>query len=137
MTFLVSPCVSLQSIVIFFTFLLAVVFCKSSYDLFQVTKELNRAKQFVFRLGSIIVSSFMLRCILFIILLALDTTSDIFLFLILLFTEVFMIFAAQMLFNWKYIVNFGKTGSVLPSGMNLTQTRNSLSAASMHSRLDD
>ena len=130
----------MQSIVIFFTFILAVIFCKSSYDLFQVTKELNRAKQFVFRLGSIIVSSFMLRCILFIILLALDITSDIFLFLILLFTEVFMIFAAQLLFNWKYIVNLGKSGSVLPSGMNLTNTKGgsqTLSAESMNSRLDD
>ena len=82
----------------------------------------------------------MLRCILFIILLALDTTSDIFLFLILLFTEVFMIFAAQLLFNWKYIVNFGKSGSVLPSGINLSGTKGSSqlpSAGSMDSKLDD
>ena len=116
------------------------MFCKSSYDLFQVTKELNRAKQFVFRLGSIIVSSFMLRCILFIILLALDTTSDIFLFLILLFTEVFMLFAAQLLFNWKYLANFVQTGSsgVLPTGVNnQSSTRSAYSAASINSKLDD
>ena len=125
---------------IFFTFLLAVIFCKSSYDLIRVTKELTRAKTFVFRLGTIIVSSFMLRCVLFIILLALDTTSNVFLFLILLFTEVFMIFAAQLLFNWKYIVNLGTSGSVLPSGINLSGTKGSsisVSAGSMNSKLDD
>ena len=82
----------------------------------------------------------MLRRVLFIILLALDTTSDVFLFLILLFTEVFMIFAAQLLFNWKYIKNLGTSGSVLPSGINLSGTKGSsisVSAGSMNSKLDD
>ena len=129
----------MQSIVIFFTFILAVVFCKSSYDLFQATRDLNRARKFVFRLGSLIVGSFMLRCLLFIILLALDTTSDVFLFCILLFTEVIMIFCAQLIFNWKYLKNLGRSGSLLPSGMNLTGSKGtaSISAASQASRLDD
>tara|TARA_R110002050_G_scaffold208134_1_gene344150 strand:- start:156 stop:539 length:384 start_codon:yes stop_codon:yes gene_type:complete len=127
--------------VIFFTFLLAVAFCKSSFDLFQVTKELNRARKFVFRLGSVIVSSFMLRCILFIILLAADITSDIFLFIIIFITEAMMIFAAQIIFNWKYLSQFGRTGSFMPSGMNLTQPSSSRSRSvgvqSMESRVDD
>ena len=43
---------------------------------------------FVFRLGALIVSAFMLRCIFFIILLAVDFTSAVYLFIVLMLTEV-------------------------------------------------
>ncbi len=53
----------------------------------------------MFRIGAIIVTSFMLRCILFIILLAVNFISDIYLFITLMITEVIMMFLVQMEFN--------------------------------------
>jgi len=107
-----------QSIVISFTFIFGIVFWYMSFQLFRMTssglnffeiiifilfiffsaKGLSKAKQFVFRIGAIIVSSFMLRCILFIVLLTADFISNIYLFITLMITEVLMIFFVQIEF---------------------------------------
>merc|ERR1712072_126940 len=53
--------VAYQSIIIFFTFILGIMFFFSSYKLFKITsKGITDAKKFIFRLGALIVSSFML-----------------------------------------------------------------------------
>jgi len=134
--------VTYQSVVIFVTFILTMGFIWSSYRLFKISKQVNRAKQFIFRLGVILVSAFLLRCVLFLIYLAADFVSAAYMFCTLLFTEVFMIFACQVLFNWKFIVSFG--GSRLPAGANLTSTTrratgtgNSAISHSLHSMVDD
>jgi len=114
-----------QSIVIFFTFIFAALFWFSSYRLFKLTsKGVNNAKKFIFRLGAVIVSAFMLRCVFFIILLAADFTSSIYLFIVLMLTEVLMIFFVQAEFNKKFFINVATGASgVIPTGMNLTVTR--------------
>jgi hypothetical protein len=105
-----------QSIVIFFTFIFGALFWFMSYRLFSLSSStiqfwhilipslnlilgISEAKKFVFRTGAIIVTSFMLRCILFIILLAADFISDIYLFITLMITEVIMMFLVQLEFN--------------------------------------
>ena len=68
-------------------------------------------------------SAFMLRCVLFIILLAVDFISDIYLFITLMITEVIMMFLVQLEFNKKFFTSLA-TGatSVMPSGANLSST---------------
>ena len=68
-------------------------------------------------------SAFMLRCVLFIILLAVDFISDIYLFITLMITEVIMMFLVQLEFNQKFFSSLvtGAT-SVMPSGANLSTT---------------
>ena len=110
-----------QSIIITVTFLLAVVFFQSSYVLFrQSSKGVSSAKHFIFRMGVIVVCSFFLRCIFFIILLAAEFTSSIYMFIVLMITEVLMIFLIHLLFNMRYYRSFFSTGAsnLLPSGMN-------------------
>jgi hypothetical protein len=131
-----------QSIVIFFTFIFGVIFWFMSYRLFKVTSKgsfvfkslsfchltfgipgVSKAKQFIFRIGAILVTCFMLRCIFFIILLAVDFTSAIYLFIILMITEVIMMFLIQLEFNKRFYkkVFFGDDEShMVPSGANLS-----------------
>jgi len=131
-----------QAIVIFFTFTLGAIFWYMSYRLFKVTSKgmfacviiyalslttcegVSSAKQFIFRIGAIIVSAFMLRCVLFIILLSVDFISDIYLFITLMITEVIMMFLVQAEFNKKFFTSV-VTGasSVMPSGANLSSTQ--------------
>ena len=78
----------------------------------------TKAKVFIFRLGAITVTSFLLRCVLFIILLASDITSDIYLFITLLLTEVLMILLISLELNKGFYSNIAgvisaKTGSTL------------------------
>ena len=116
--------VAYQSIIIFFTFILGIMFFFSSYKLFKITsKGITDAKKFIFRLGALIVSSFMLRCVFFIILLAADFTSDIYLFIVLLLTEVIMIFFVQLEFNKRFFMRLFMDGSAMvPSGMRLSSS---------------
>jgi hypothetical protein len=66
----------------------------------------------------------MLRCVLFIILLAVNFISDIYLFITLMITEVIMMFLVQLEFNKKFFTSIvtGAT-SVMPSGANLSSTQ--------------
>jgi len=125
-----------QSVVIFITFILACMFWYSSYKLFKMTsKGVSRAKQFIFRIGALIVSAFMLRCILFLIILAADFESSIYMFITLFLTEVLLMFLIQLEFNKRFYWRiFGGTASrILPSGMNLTMTRGSTGGSQMGS----
>ncbi len=131
-----------QSIVIFFTFVLALIFLYMSYRLFSMASKgmiwldfsvcgvlnsiipaVSSAKMVIFRIGVIIVSAFMLRCILFIILLAVNFISDIYLFITLMITEVIMMFLVQAEFNKKFYASL-LTGasSAMPTGANASPT---------------
>ena len=116
-----------QSIVIVVTFLLGCIFWYSSYRLFKITsKGVSRAKQFIFRIGALIVSAFMVRCVLFIIILGTEYTAWL-TWVTLLLTECLMIFLVQLEFNKNFYHSvLGSTMSrFMPSGMNLTGTRGS------------
>ncbi len=103
------------------------IFLKKFFFLLGVSS----AKKFIFRIGAVIVSAFMLRCVLFIILLAVNFISDIYLFITLMITEVIMMFLVQLEFNKKFFVSLltGAT-SVLPTGANLSTTDGSVPSKS-------
>ena len=111
------------TIVIFLTLLFALVFLRKSLQLLKMTTSnfslfyklttniltlfnpsslpgaKTKARVFVFRLGAVTVTSFLLRCVLFIILIAADFTSDIYLFITLFLTEVVMILLISLELN--------------------------------------
>ena len=127
-----------QSIIITVTFLLAVVFFHSSYVLFkQSSKGVSEAKQFIFRLGAIIVVAFLLRCVFFIILLAAEFTSSIYMFIVLMITEVFMIFLIHLQFNLRYYRSFfSGTSHLLPTGMRGTSGTVQSRRSSVHASIN-
>ena len=95
--------VTYQSIIITCTFIFAIMFLSSTMNLVKKTKRMKKAQKFILRLGLIIVTSFMLRCIFFIVLLAADFTSAPYLFSVILATEVVPIFLTTLLFSLKYV----------------------------------
>ena len=69
---------------------------------------------FVFRLGAATIISFFLRCILFLILLAADITSDIYLFIVLFLTEVLLFFYVAIELNKNfYIMTYSKFSNTM------------------------
>lgn len=96
-----SLSVAYQSVVIFFSFVLAVLFLLSTLRFTRMVTTMSEARLFIIRLGALIVFTFLLRCIFFIIILAVDFASSIYMFIILFITEVLLIFLAQLSFNWK------------------------------------
>mmetsp|Transcript_43049 Transcript_43049/g.60378 ORF Transcript_43049/g.60378 Transcript_43049/m.60378 type:complete len:140 (+) Transcript_43049:78-497(+) len=81
-----------QSLVISVTFVLALIFFYYSFTLMSVSKNVSRSKRFVLVIGGVIVVSFFVRSLLFIILLAADFVSSIYMFITLMITEVLMMF---------------------------------------------
>eukprot|EP00008_Paramoeba_atlantica_P010747 CAMPEP_0201480978 /NCGR_PEP_ID=MMETSP0151_2-20130828/5324_1 /ASSEMBLY_ACC=CAM_ASM_000257 /TAXON_ID=200890 /ORGANISM="Paramoeba atlantica, Strain 621/1 / CCAP 1560/9" /LENGTH=1727 /DNA_ID=CAMNT_0047862983 /DNA_START=164 /DNA_END=5347 /DNA_ORIENTATION=+ len=92
-----------QSLIISVTFLLACLFCYYSYNLIVLSKNVSRSKRFVMVIGGVIVLSFFLRSILFIIILAVDFKSSIYMFITLMITEIFLLFFLQLQFNSSQI----------------------------------
>jgi hypothetical protein len=60
--------------------------------------------------GGLIVVSFLARCIFFIIVLSANFTSSVYMFIVLMLTEVMMMFFIGIQFNWKYLTQ-GTTSS--------------------------
>jgi hypothetical protein len=66
----------------------------------------------------------MLRCVLFIILLAIDFTSSVYLFITLMITEVLMVFFVQLEFNRQFYQNIADKASSLVQTTNGESTSN-------------
>ena len=117
-----------QSLIISVTFVLAAIFCFYSYSLIKISKRVSRSKRFVMVIGGTIVLSFFLRCILFIIILAVEFVSSIYMFITLMITEVFLLFFLQLQFNFAYVRSLlggSSTGSTMKSAMSSSGTRQS------------
>mmetsp|Transcript_40661 Transcript_40661/g.56506 ORF Transcript_40661/g.56506 Transcript_40661/m.56506 type:complete len:1260 (+) Transcript_40661:1007-4786(+) len=116
--------ITYQSIIIAVTVFLTFLYLYYTYVLFQTTKRISRVKQYVTVIGGIICIAFVLRCILFLILLAIELSSSIYLFITLMITEVFMMIAIQFQFHKRHISkmsgsdsrtsNTNSSGSVSP-----------------------
>ena len=91
-----------QSLIISVTFILGAIFCYYSFTLLQISKDVSRSKRFVMVIGGVIVLSFFIRCILFIIILAVEFVSSVYMFVTLMITEVFLLFFLQLRFNSSY-----------------------------------
>ena len=102
-----------QTLIIAVTFILATLFCYYSYNLIQISKKVSRSKRFVMVIGGVIVVSFFVRCILFIIILAVDFVSSVYMFVTLMITEVFLLFFLQLQFNFPVLraIYGGSSGS--------------------------
>ena len=100
-----------QSLIISVTFVLASIFCYYSYSLIKQTKNLSHHKRFVMVIGGVIVLSFFLRCILFIIVLAVEFKSSIYMFVTLFITEVLVTFFLQLQFNSSFFRPLTSTSS--------------------------
>ena len=88
-----------QSLIIGVTLFLAICFCYYSYRLVVILKEVTQSKRFVMVIGGAIVLSFLIRCVLFIIILAVEFVSSVYMFITLMITEVFLLFFLQLQFN--------------------------------------
>ena len=92
-----------QAIIITITFILTVVFFYYAFLLFSASKHISRAKRFVLIVGGVLVGSFLLRCILFIIVLSLDLKSAVYMFITLFITEVLMMLVIALQFTMKVL----------------------------------
>ena len=95
-----------QSLIISVTFVLGLVFCYYSFQLVKLSKNVTRSKRFVLVIGGVLVFSFFIRSILFIIILALEFTSSVYMFITLMITEVFVFFFLQLQFNFAAFRSF-------------------------------
>ena len=95
-----------QSLIISVTFVLGAIFCYYSFNLLNFSEGVSRSKRFVMVIGGVIVLSFFVRCILFIIILAADFVSSVYMFVTLMITEVFLLFFLQLQFNFSYVQSF-------------------------------
>ena len=119
-----------QSLIISVTFILAFIFCYYSYNLIQLSKNVSKSKRFVMVIGGTIVFAFFVRCILFIIVLAVEFTSAIYMFITLMITEVLLMFFLQLQFNSSYVrtlMGGTSAGSTISGG---SGSRNSANASS-------
>ena len=108
-----------QSLVISVTLVLALVFFYYSSHLLSISKNVSRSKRFVLVIGGVIVVSFFIRSLLFLILLAADFISSVYMFITLMITEVLMIFFLQLQFNsqsFRSILGGTSTGSTVAGG---------------------
>jgi hypothetical protein len=96
--------ITYQSILIVITAFLVGIFVFFTALLMQAATIKKRAS-YIMTVGGIISFSFFLRCILFVILLALDLTSSVYLFVTLFITEVLPMFLLLLLFNQIYLLN--------------------------------
>ena len=124
-----------QSLIISVTFFLATLFCYYSYNLIKISKNVSRSKRFVMVIGGVIVLSFFVRCVLFVIILAVEFVSSVYMFITLMITEVFLLFFLQLQFNSSHVRSFlgGTSGSTLTPG----DTTGMLSSPRASATMDD
>jgi len=115
--------VAYQSVVIFFSFVLALLFLISTVRLTRMAKNMSKAKMFAIREGSLIVFTFLLRSVLFIIILAVDFASSIYMFITLFITEVLLIFLSELFFNWHVATSIAK--ALAPGGKSTSSSHSS------------
>ena len=80
-----------QTIIIAVTIVLGSIFFYYTYKVFQSAKKMASSKQFVIVVGGVFTVAFLARTILFLIILAADFASAIYMFITLFLTEVLMI----------------------------------------------
>mmetsp|Transcript_25503 Transcript_25503/g.39776 ORF Transcript_25503/g.39776 Transcript_25503/m.39776 type:complete len:170 (-) Transcript_25503:49-558(-) len=92
-----------QSVIIAITFLLTSVFFYYTYQVYNNTKKkASSVKQFVIVVGGIFNLCFLVRTVLFLIILAVDFASSVYLFCTIFFTEVVMMIILLIQFNIRY-----------------------------------
>ena len=116
-----------QSLIITVTVILGLIFCYYSHGLIKISKTVNRSKQFVMVIGGVIILSFLIRSILFIIILAVEFVSSIYMFITLMITEVFLLFFLQLQFNSSNL-RFLLTGSLSVAIQTTSGSRQSAAA---------
>ena len=79
-----------QSIIIAVTIILGTIFFYFSFKMFQSAKRMGKTKQFVVVVGGIFTLAFLIRTILFLIILAADFESSVYMFITLFMTEILM-----------------------------------------------
>jgi hypothetical protein len=80
--------ITYQVVIIAITIVLCLVFLYFTWLVFETSKGVEAAKRFVISVGLVIILSFLLRCVLFIIYLALNLVSAIYMFITLMISEV-------------------------------------------------
>ena len=126
-----------QSFIISVTFVLAILFCYYSYNLNQLAKKVSRSKRFVMVIGGVIVLSFFVRCILFVIILAVEFVSSVYMFITLMITEVFLLFFLQLQFNSSHVRALLGRSSVHKSTMPPGDTTGMVSSPRASATMDD
>ena len=103
-----------QSVIICFTFLMCVGFVYS-YVSVRKNATLKSSSSRVFRIAGLAAFAFLLRCVFFIIILAGDFESTIYMFIVLMITEVFVVIVLPL--------QFGSISSAITSNMSRLSTR--------------
>lgn len=96
--------ITYQSIMIVITAFLVGIFVFFTALLMQAA-TIKKTASYIMTVGGIISFSFFLRCILFVILLALDITSSVYLFITLFITEVLPMFLLLLMFNRIFLLH--------------------------------
>jgi hypothetical protein len=110
--------VAYQSILIGITAILVGIFLFFTYLLTKSSQHIKRANYYIMIVGAVIGFSFLLRCILFVIILAADFASAVYMFVTLLITEVLPMGILLILFNRYYLflaLSYVSSGSLSPS----------------------
>jgi hypothetical protein len=95
--------IAYQSVIIAITFILCCIFFVFTILLYQRAKNIASSKTFVTRVGGAIGLSFLIRCILYLIILSVNFVSAVYLFITLMITEVipmgflFLVFYSRQL----------------------------------------
>jgi len=98
-----------QSIIVAVTFFLAAIFSFYTRKLLAAAKNISRVKKFILFIGGLITFSFLIRCILFVIILAVEFTSSIYMFIALFLTEVMLMLLCALQFNNWMFYKFGSS----------------------------
>lgn len=108
--------ITYQAVIIAITFVLSAIFLYFTFLVMQHAKRVASTKSFVMTVGIVITSSYLLRCILFLIVLSADFVSSIYMFITLMITEVIPMIFLFLLFNQrriKYIASKTRTNTSL------------------------
>ena len=111
-----------QSIIIAITFLLVCVFFIYTLKLFQTAKRTSSSKQFVMVVGGVINIAFLVRCILFLILLSASIVSSVYLFITLMVTEVLPMSFLLVQFNYRRIAELSSSATTVTRTSRVTSS---------------
>lgn len=95
--------ITYQAVIIAITFVLSAIFLYFTFVVLQHAKRVASTKSFVMTVGIVITLSYLLRCILFLIVLSAEFVSSIYMFITLMITEVIPMIFLFLLFNQRRI----------------------------------
>ena len=96
--------IAYQSVLIAVTAILVAVFIFFTILLIRASKHNRKSNQFIMVVGGVISISFLIRCILFVILLAAEIISSIYLFITLFVTEIIPMTILLIQFYFFYVL---------------------------------